>query len=72
MSPVPVGPGSTGTATSADIMGTYERQRIVGDVSGHGTHVAGIIGAVGDNGKGVAGMNWKVSLMAVNVFSKVK
>jgi subtilisin family serine protease len=29
----------------------------------HGTHVAGTIGAVGDNGFGVAGVNWDVSLM---------
>jgi subtilisin family serine protease len=29
----------------------------------HGTHVAGTIGAVGDNGKGVAGVCWKVKLM---------
>ncbi len=28
----------------------------------HGTHVAGIIGAEGDNEIGVAGVNWKVSL----------
>jgi len=31
----------------------------------HGTHVAGIIGAVGDNRTGVAGVNWRTSLMAV-------
>ncbi len=31
----------------------------------HGTHVAGIIGAVGDNGIGVAGVNWNVKIMAV-------
>ena len=31
----------------------------------HGSHVAGIIGAAGDNQIGIAGMNWKVSLMAV-------
>jgi subtilisin family serine protease len=35
------------------------------DVDGHGTHVAGIIGAVGDNGLGVAGVNWSVQLMAL-------
>ncbi|HEX5505220.1 MAG TPA: S8 family serine peptidase [Thermomicrobiales bacterium] len=32
---------------------------------GHGTHVAGIVGAVGDNGVGVAGVNWHVGLMAL-------
>ena len=35
------------------------------DVFGHGTHVAGIIGAVGDNGLGVAGVAWHVSLMGL-------
>lgn len=31
----------------------------------HGTHVAGTIGARGDNNKGVAGVCWKVKLMAL-------
>lgn len=31
----------------------------------HGTHVAGIIGAEGNNGKHVAGVNWKVKIMGV-------
>jgi subtilisin family serine protease/uncharacterized protein YhfF len=33
------------------------------DDNGHGTHVAGTIGAVGDNGTGVVGVNWAVRLM---------
>lgn len=33
------------------------------DRRGHGTHVAGTIGAVGDNGQGVVGVAWKTSLM---------
>ena len=37
----------------------------VGQERWHGTHVAGIIGALGDNGRGVAGVNWQVSLMAL-------
>lgn len=34
------------------------------DDNGHGTHVAGTIGATGDNGTGVAGVNWNVKLTA--------
>jgi len=35
------------------------------DVYGHGTHTAGTVGAVGDNGLGVVGVNWQVKLMAL-------
>jgi Subtilase family/FG-GAP-like repeat len=33
------------------------------DDNGHGTHVSGTIGAVGNNGIGVAGINWQVQLL---------
>ncbi|HKO99188.1 MAG TPA: S8 family serine peptidase [Pyrinomonadaceae bacterium] len=36
-----------------------------GDVDDHGTHVAGTIGATGNNGIGVVGVNWQVSLMSL-------
>lgn len=37
------------------------------DLFGHGTHVAGIIGAEGNSGAGLCGVCWKVQLMAVRV-----
>lgn len=36
----------------------------------HGTHVAGIIGAEGNNSQYVAGVNWKVTIMPVRAFGK--
>lgn len=33
------------------------------DDNGHGTHVSGIIGAAGNNGTGVAGVNWTVQIL---------
>jgi subtilisin family serine protease len=34
------------------------------DDNGHGTHVSGIIGAVGNNSLGVVGVNWNVQILA--------
>lgn len=36
--------------------------------SGHGTHVAGTIGALGNNGIGVVGVNWQATIMTLRVF----
>jgi hypothetical protein len=41
----------------------------VQDRFGHGTHVSGIIGAVGNNGVGITGINWLVSLMPLKIIS---
>ncbi len=37
------------------------------DTNGHGTHVAGIVGARGGNGIGGAGVAWQARLMAIRV-----
>ncbi len=37
------------------------------DLNGHGTHVAGTIGAYGNDSTGLAGICWRVQLMAVRV-----
>ncbi len=48
----------TGTNTCGDTM----------DDSGHGSHTAGTIGAVGNNGVGITGINWNVKIMPLKVF----
>lgn len=39
------------------------------DDNNHGTHVAGTIGAVGNDGIGIAGINWNVEIMALKFLS---
>lgn len=41
------------------------------DTCGHGTHVAGIVGAATNNAKAVAGVNWNAALLPVKVFPDV-
>jgi subtilisin family serine protease len=40
------------------------------DDSGHGSHVAGVIGAEGNNTIGTAGVNWKIRLMALKFLDR--
>jgi subtilisin family serine protease len=39
------------------------------DNNGHGTHVSGIAGAVGNNATGVAGLNWSVQIMPLKILN---
>jgi Subtilase family/PASTA domain len=41
------------------------------DFDEHGTHVAGTIGARGNNGVGVVGINWQVKLMALRAGDQI-
>ena len=41
------------------------------DDNGHGTHVAGTIGAIGNNNTGVAGLNWLTQMIALKTLSGV-
>ncbi|HIK30029.1 MAG TPA: S8 family serine peptidase, partial [Oscillatoriales cyanobacterium M4454_W2019_049] len=38
------------------------------DDDGHGTHVSGTIGAVGDNDTGIVGASWSPQIMALKIF----
>lgn len=37
------------------------------DDEGHGTHISGIIGATGNNGIGIAGVNWETGVLPLRV-----
>lgn len=38
------------------------------DGHGHGTHCAGIIGATGNNRRGITGVNWQTQIMPIKIF----
>ena len=45
-------------------------ENYAGDVDDHGTHVAGTIGATGNNGTGITGINWQVSLLPLKFLTE--
>jgi adhesin/invasin len=66
--PDPQDPGDW--ITSAESSSGYFAGCPVTNSTWHGTHVAGTIGAVTNNGQGVAGVNWQVKLLSMRVLGK--
>jgi len=56
--------------TAAESASGYFAGCLAENSSWHGTHVTGIIGANGNNGIGVAGINWQSKLLPVRVLGK--
>ena len=55
-------------ASHPDLAGNIVETKVFDDpqfISAHGTHVCGIIGAVGNNTAGVTGTNWRIGIMAL-------
>lgn len=47
----------------------YNDSNPIDDAGGHGTHTSGTIGAAGNNGLSVVGVNWNVKIMAIKIYS---
>jgi PKD repeat protein len=52
-----------------DVHGFSVFSGAVDDPNGHGTHVAGILGGVGNNGIGISGVAWRVRIMICRFLS---
>jgi subtilisin family serine protease len=48
-----------------DVASVYDPDPVKGSGDEHGTHVAGTIAGEGNNGIGVAGVNWQAKVMAL-------
>ena len=67
------GYGTSGyNAVTAFESGHSENACVPTDDDGHGTHVAGTIGATGDNGRGVTGVAQQVSIMPLRMLYHVE
>jgi subtilisin family serine protease len=62
--------GVGGCAYGTHGYNTFTKECTSSDQYGHGTHVAGIIGAVGDNGVGITGVAPRVSLMSLTMLNR--
>lgn len=60
-------PGGNMDSRDCDLTPDTFGDEVIFDCTGHGTHVSGIIGAIGNNGLGVAGVAWDVSILPVRV-----
>lgn len=60
-------PDLAGNLDTANALNVLEAGRPVDDDFGHGTHVAGIIAAVGDNRQGALGVAFKTRVMPIRV-----
>jgi hypothetical protein len=58
-----------GINTTVDTNGPEEGDPL--DTDGHGTSVAGVIGAVGNNNVGVCGVNWKAKIMGLKFMTSM-
>lgn len=70
----PNGVDDDGNGYVDDLIGWnfYDDDNNPWDFAGHGTHVAGIIGAASsNNGEGIAGINWGVKIMPLKVLNFV-
>ena len=56
---------NNGYVDDYDGWNAYQHNGNVPTTSSHGTHVSGIIGAIGNNDLGVAGVNWQVKILPV-------
>ena len=66
----PSDPGDWVTSGESNTPGGPFQGCLVVDSSWHGTHVAGTIGANGNNSTGVAGVNWASKILPVRVLGK--
>ena len=59
-----------GVMDDSEGFSAVESERDPMDENGHGTHCAGIVGAEGDNGLGITGVNWQVEIMPLKFMGR--